>query len=815
MSIRYKFFLAFSVLAALACLLAFLGFRGIATSGDLVVRLYDGPLLGIDRARSAHAELNDARLLLRRGPGDGIDGETRARLEKLVAKIAADLRIVCERIQDRDVLTALTKAEDRIRDWSDTGFQTLEPSVDDLTMVAASFAIGQKGDDAAAALDSLAGIVAAYGSGYRLQAEAAVAAAGTTMVALAIGTALTGLLLAVGFAYSISKPISEAMTVIERAAAGNFTDQIASSRRDEIGHLLRSLAVMQSNLKTRTDEDYAMMEKLDDALNNMTQGLCMFSADNRLVLWNERYVKMYRLAPDRLFVGCSLDEMLEARKAAGTAYRDLGEYHTKLHEAITTRSPDSLTAELVDGRFVNVAYRPNQNGGWVSTHEDITERRQDEARIAHLAFHDQLTGLPNRAAFKDHIAKTFDRASIRGEKFAVLCIDLDRFKEINEVYGHSAGDRFLAKIGHRLGLACQGAFLARLSGDEFTVVSSGGAQPATAEELCERLSAVLETPVRIDEYEIPGSFNIGASVYPQDGADVETLVANAEAALYRAKTEQRGTIRFFEPAMDRQVREKRALQHDIAQALEKNELELYFQPQAVTSGEVFGFEVLLRWHHPVRGMVSPGVFIPLAEEIGAIRAIDEWVLREACREAVSWPNPLSIAVNLSPIDFRQNDIPAMILAVLLETGLNPQRLEVEITEGVLIDDFERTIAVLRRIKNLGVRIAMDDFGTGYSSLSYLQSFPFDKIKIDQTFIAKIGNNSPAAAIIHAILGLGRALALPVIAEGVETEQQLAFLAKEGCQEVQGYLIGRPSPIGLYQHLVAKPVGASTVAAIAS
>jgi diguanylate cyclase len=292
------------------------------------------------------------------------------------------------------------------------------------------------------------------------------------------------------------------------------------------------------------------------------------------------------------------------------------------------------------------------------------------------------------------------------------------------------------------------------------------------------------------------------------------LVANAQPELYRAKDEERGTIRIIEPAMDRQIREKRSLQHDLALALEKNELELYFQPQALASGEVFGFEVLLRWKHPVRGMVSPGLFIPLAEETGTIGAIDEWVLREACREAVSWLNPLSIAVNLSPVDFRRGDIPGMILSILLETGLNPQRLEIEITEGVLIEDFERAISILRKIKSLGVRIAMDDFGTGYSSLSYLQSFPFDKIKIDQTFIAKIGNNFQAAAIIHAILGLGRTLALPVIAEGVETEEQLAFLAKEGC-EIQGYLIGRPQPIARYQHLVTSFAGAGDTTAMAS
>jgi diguanylate cyclase (GGDEF)-like protein len=562
--------------------------------------------------------LNDARLLLRRGPGDGVDGETLPKLQKLVAGIAGDLSIVRGRIRDRDVLSALTRAEDRIRDWSDAGFRSLEPSTDGLAMVPASFSITQKGNDAAAAVDSLAELVAAYGFGYRVQAEAAVATAGTIMLALATGTALIGFLLAVIFAYSMGKPISEALQVIERAAAGNFTNPIASHRRDEIGHLLRSLAVMQSRLKARTDEDYAMMEKLDDALNNMTQGLCMFGPDNRLVLWNERYVKMYGLAPDRLFVGCSLDEMIEARKSAGTSYRDLGLYGAKLKTAIESRSPDSLIAELVDGRIVNVAYRPNQNGGWVSTHKDITERRQDEARIAHLAFHDQLTGLPNRAAFRDHIKKTFDRACTGSASFAVICIDLDRFKEINDVYGHSAGDRFLAEIGRRLILACDGTFLARLGGDEFTIVSSAGAQPAAAQELCARLSAVLEAPVRIDEYEIPGSFTIGAGVYPQDGADIDTLVANAEAALYRAKAEQRGTIRFFEPAMDRQIREKRSLQQDVALALEKNELELYFQPQATTGGDVFGFEVLVRWQHPVRGMVSPGVFIPLAEETGVI-----------------------------------------------------------------------------------------------------------------------------------------------------------------------------------------------------
>jgi diguanylate cyclase (GGDEF)-like protein len=813
MSIRYKFFFAFSILVALACFLALVGFQGIAMSGDLVVRLYDGPLMGINHARSADATLNEARILMTPDRGGGSRDDTVKTFQAMVAEIAEDLKIVHERIENDDVKAALAKAEGRIRDWSDAELKLLNSPPDGLPAIPTALAVTQKGEAAAIALDGLVDRVAAYGLEYRKNAEAAVAAARTTLLVLAIATVLVGIMLAIGFSWSMSRPISEAMQVAERVASGNFTDLIVSDRQDELGRLPRSLAAMQSGLKTRADQDYAVMQKLDAALNNMTQGLCMFGPDDRLMLWNERYVTMYRIAPGRLFVGCTLEAMLEARKDAGTAYTNLAQYEAKLQEAITTRAPDSLIAELADGRIVSVAYRATQNGSWVSTHQDVTERMQDQARIAHLAFHDQLTGLPNRAAFNDHIAGMFDRASAYNENFAVLCLDLDRFKEINDVYGHSTGDRFLAEIGRRLAVACEAAFLARLGGDEFAIVLSGATQPAEA--LCERLGSILDAPVQIDEYEIQASFTIGTSVYPQDGANVDTLVANAEAALYRAKAEQRGTIRFFEPAIDRQIRERRLLQQDLALAVEKNELQLYFQPQATTAGEVFGFEVLARWRHPVRGMVSPSLFIPLAEETGAIWPIDEWVLREACREAASWPNPLSISVNLSPVDFRRGDIPATILSILLETGLNPQRLEIEITEGVLFQDFERAITVLRKIKNLGVRVAMDDFGTGYSSLSYLQSFPFDKIKIDQTFIAKIGRNFPADAIIHAILGLGRALALPVIAEGVETEEQLAFLVKEGCSKVQGYLIGRPQPIARYQRIVAKFADASDVAAIAS
>ena len=351
--------------------------------------------------------------------------------------------------------------------------------------------------------------------------------------------------------------------------------------------------------------------------------------------------------------------------------------------------------------------------------------------------------------------------------------------------------------------ASEGAFLARLGGDEFTVITAVGPQPATAEAISERISVALAKDIAIDGHLLHAGLTTGVSIYPNDGTDAVSLVANADAALYHAKAEERGSIRFFERDMDKRLREKRALLHDLRSAIARDELELYYQPQALIGGEITCFEALVRWHHPSRGMIAPGTFIPLAEESGLIASLGEWILREACREAASWPRPLSIAINLSPMQFRHGDLPGLVHEILLETGLTPGRLELEITEGVLIDDFARAVSLLRRLKNLGVRIAMDDFGTGYSSLSYLQSFPFDKIKIDQSFIAKLNQHSQSEAIIRAVIGLGRGLDLPVIAEGVETEEQLAFLSKEGCNEMQGFLIGRPKPISDYGELVGR------------
>jgi diguanylate cyclase (GGDEF)-like protein/PAS domain S-box-containing protein len=436
----------------------------------------------------------------------------------------------------------------------------------------------------------------------------------------------------------------------------------------------------------------------------------------------------------------------------------------------------------------------------ISLAEDITERKQAEARIEHMAHYDALTDLPNRAAFVEHLARTIDAARANHESFAVLSIDLDRFKEVNDVFGHAIADDVLRELSQQLRALAGEAYLARLGGDEFTLITANGDHPALAEILAGRLHAAVATDLERNGQHLRVGISIGIAIFPADGTDATTLLNNADAALYRAKAAGRGKTRFFEIEMDNRLRERRAIQHELSSAIARGELRLYYQPLAKIDGEVIGFEALVRWQHPQRGMVSPGTFIPVAEESGLIMQIGEWVLREACREAASWSRPLQIAVNLSPIQFRHGDLAGLVHSLLLETGLSPTRLELEITEGVLVEDFARGVAILRRLKTLGVRIAMDDFGTGYSSLSYLQAFPFDKIKVDQSFISNVKSNPQSAAIVRAVIGLAHGLNLPVLAEGVETRQQLEFLAAESCDEVQGYLLGRPHPIMEYSDL---------------
>jgi len=421
-------------------------------------------------------------------------------------------------------------------------------------------------------------------------------------------------------------------------------------------------------------------------------------------------------------------------------------------------------------------------------------------QIAHLAHHDPLTDLPNRTLLAAKLAEVFDRAKARDENFAVLTIDLDHFKEANDVFGHVTGDELLCAVARRLEVAAEGDFIARIGGDEFTLVCAKPDQPKAASALASRVLQAVADPFEVRGQKIPLGLSIGAAVYPNDGADTATLLANADAALYRAKVDGRKTVRFFDPDIDRRLRERFALQVELRSAIARDELVLYYQPQAKMDGEVFGFEALARWQHPTRGLVSPDEFISLAEQNGMIVEIGAWALTAACREAASWAVPLQVGVNLSPVQFRYGDLAGLVHLILLETGLSPSRLELEITEGVIFDEPARALSILRRLKTLGVKIAMDDFGTGYASMSSLQSFPFDKIKIDRSFVTGVETDPQSAAIVRSVIGLGAALKMPVIAEGVETEGERAFLRREGCDEMQGFLIGHPLPIASYAAL---------------
>jgi diguanylate cyclase (GGDEF)-like protein/PAS domain S-box-containing protein len=467
---------------------------------------------------------------------------------------------------------------------------------------------------------------------------------------------------------------------------------------------------------------------------------------------------------------------------------------------------DTRCHVTADGRLIEVAVearplRYNGRDACVAVAFDMTDRKRAEQRILHLACHDALTDLPNRAALDSHFSQTLDAAREQGGSFAVLCIDFDRFKQINDLFGHSMGDASLREASRRLRLAAQGAFLARVGGDEFIAISEQGPLPSSAELLANRLRGALDEDIEVDGHCFELDLSIGIAVYPRDGDDGRSLFANADAALYRAKHEGRGAVRFFTAAMDQQLRDRRTLEHDLKFAVANGELFLEYQPQRHSKGNVIGFEALVRWRHPQRGIVLPAEFIPIAEESNLIVEIGEWVLREACREAACWRQPLQVAVNVSAIQFRRGNLRHSVDTAVRDSGILPEQLELEITEGVLIENVARAALMLKGLKTLGVRIALDDFGTGYSSLSYLQSFPLDRIKIDRSFVAALGRTDRSLAIVRAVIGLAHGLGLPVLAEGVETTDQLETLVAEGCDEMQGYLIGHPRPIEVYSSLV--------------
>ena len=427
---------------------------------------------------------------------------------------------------------------------------------------------------------------------------------------------------------------------------------------------------------------------------------------------------------------------------------------------------------------------------------EIRKTRQVQARLSDVRETDPLTGLPHRAAVRSRLETALERAQALGESLAVLHLDIDNFKDVNDSYGHVAGDALLQAAARRLhALAGPPSFAGRLAGDEFVIVQGAQADPAAAAaELAGRVLEALRDPVDFAGRTLALNASLGVALYPQDADTAETLLAHAGAALDSAKSEAKGGWRFFSRATDEAMRQRRQTARELRHAIGAGQLVVHYQPLARTPDtEVCGFEALVRWNHPDRGMVPPLEFIPLAEEMGLIGPLGDWVLRQACADAASWDKPLTVAVNLSAVQLHEPDLPTRVHEILIGAGLAPGRLELEITETALIQDTQAALDTLRRIKALGVRIAMDDFGTGFSSLSTLQSFPFDKLKIDKSFVGSIHRDDRSTAIVKAVLGLGRSLDIPVTAEGVETQAQLEFLRAELCAQVQGWLIGRPSP----------------------
>jgi diguanylate cyclase (GGDEF)-like protein len=616
-----------------------------------------------------------------------------------------------------------------------------------------------------------------------------------------IGLAITmALVVGLFLCNGIAGPIAAIADDLRRLAAGDLSVHgREATRRDEVGEMARAVDVFRAQAVKDLHREAELQQtnsRFNAALTHMSQGLCLYDGAERLLVVNQRFLEIYGLSAERVAAGCCFRDVLDAMDAAG--HLPLGTCVDVLSAAWSTRLASciggSMLQTLANGRTVAISYEPTAEGGWVATYEDVTERQLADKQVVFLARHDGLTRLPNRVLFHERVEQALAQVG-RGTQAAVLCLDLDRFKAINDTLGHSIGDLLLQQVADRL-QACvrEVDTVARFGGDEFAIVQIGLDSPADAELLARRIVDALGRPYDLDGHHVVIGTSVGVTLAPNDGNHLDALLKNADMALYRAKLEGRGTYRFFEPEMDDRLQARRALELDLRDALATGQFEMFYQPLVnLTSDQICGFEALMRWHHPTRGLVSPAEFIPVAEEIGLIVPLGEWALNQACMEAASWPGSVKVAVNLSPVQFKSGNLVQAVNNALDRSGLSAQRLELEITETVLLQNNKTTLATLHDLRDLGVHIAMDDFGTGYSSLSYLRSFPFDKIKIDQSFVRDLCAMPDSIAIVRAVATLGSSLGMMTTAEGVETHEQLAQLRVECCTEVQGYLLSRPCP----------------------
>ncbi len=535
-------------------------------------------------------------------------------------------------------------------------------------------------------------------------------------------------------------------------------------------------------------------QRLDTAVNNIPQGLIVYDDTAHVTVCNDRYIEMFGLSANVVKPGCTMQDLIYHRKETGSFDGDVEKFCGNIINEVALGKMTHQIAEAPGGRAIQIINQPLKAGGWVATIEDVTERTLAEERIRHLAHYDPLTDLPNRALFHERLKHELTRIA-PGEQLAVLYIDIDEFKSVNDTLGHLIGDELLKSVAVSLSGCTKGDdFVARLGGDEFAVVQTAVKSEAEVSDLATRIFDAIRAPYDCLGHQVTTDASIGVALAPQHGTDLHQILKNADLAMYAAKSAGRRTYRFFQPDMDAQVTARRLLEIDLRQAISDGALEVYYQPcLSLQDDAITGCEALLRWRHPVRGMVSPAEFIPIAEETGLINQIGEWVLTTACAEATTWPEHIKLAVNVSPVQFKSGTLALKIVGALAASGLAASRLELEITEAVLIRDDDAALAILHQLRDIGVRIALDDFGTGYSSLSYLQRFPFDKIKIDRCFVTDIEDPDGSSCIVQAVVNIAAARHMTTTAEGVETKQQQQILRMLGCSEMQGYLFSPAKP----------------------